>query len=391
MLYLFVFKIQFNLCKMLPLQSKVTFVVSFGENNKFIYEEMKRQGITDDVVFLCKGSCKKDFEARGSHVIDFETLNLLDMWRGIYHLATSRTVFVDNYYGFLSVTDFKEDVQCIQIWHAAGAIKKFGLEDAAASGRSKKAQERFLRVYKKFDKIVVGSDALANVFMKAFNISAGNVVKTGIPRTDLFFDKNAAREIAAGLAINSKIMKEKKVILYAPTFRDTELSAFNLKLDLDLMQKELGEDYVLFLKVHPAVKTKLNYEQEFPGFVYDYSDYGNINELLLITDILITDYSSIPYEFALLNRPMIFFPYDLEDYKKERGLWDDYESLVPGPVVYTTGDIVDKIKKQAFDLSQIEAFSGKWNQYSKGHSSENLVGLLFKDHISIEEQQSRAL
>lgn len=382
MLYLYFFKIQFNICKTFPLRSKVTFVVSFGGNSKFIYEEMLRQGINDDVVFLCKGSCKSEFEAfKGNKVIDFESVNLIDMFRGIYHLATSKKVIVDNYYGFLSVTAFRENVECIQVWHAAGAIKKFGMADASFGKRSQRAQERFLRVYEKFDKVIVGSDALANIFMKAFNLSAGNVVKTGIPRTDLFFDKNVTGKIAAGLTSEDKDIQGKKVILYAPTFRDDELSEFNLKLDIDLMQKELGNDYVLFLKLHPAIKGQTNFEQEYPGFVYDYSNYSNINGLLLITDILITDYSSIPYEFALLNKPMIFFPYDLEEYQKQRGLWDDYESLVPGPVVYTTGDIVDKIKQESFNLAQIEIFSSKWNQYSKGHSSENLVGFLFGDEM----------
>ncbi len=93
--------------------------------------------------------------------------------------------------------------------------------------------------------------------------------------------------------------------------------------------------------------------------------YPNINDLFLVTDILITDYSSIPYEFCLLKKPMVFYPYDLEEYKKQRGIIGEYDSLVPGPVVYSTKELVSIINNNEFDLSKVEEFSLKWNQYSK--------------------------
>src|SRR5699024_10134934 len=113
------------------------------------------------------------------------------------------------------------------------------------------------------------------------------------------------------------IFKEKKVILYAPTYRDNELDMKSVQLDLKKMYKSLKYDYVLILKLHPAVNG--TFENKYPGFVYNLSSYPNINHLLVISDLLVTDYSSIPVEFSLLNKPMIFYAYDLDDYAASTG------------------------------------------------------------------------
>jgi CDP-glycerol glycerophosphotransferase (TagB/SpsB family) len=380
-LYLILFKIQFNFFKLLPIKEKVTFVGSYGQNSIDVYKEMARQQIKYDVVFLCKPGSDITKDQYGNvKVLAFETINIVDMIRSIFHLATSKYVIVDNYFGFLAVTNFKEEVQCIQLWHAVGAVKQFGLKDKSVPFRTKKTQQRFTRVYEKFHKVVVGSDAMANVFQEAFNIPMGSFLRTGIPRTDLFFDKLKQNEVINNLLIKNPNWSEKKVILYAPTFRDNQLDHFQLKMDFELMQRALGDEYILLLKLHPALRNHTNYKNLFSDFVYDCSSYRNVNELLLITDVLITDYSSIPYEYALLNRPMIFFAYDLEEYQEQRGLWEDYKDSVPGPITNNTQNIVDIIKEDNFDLEQIRRFSRKWNQYSRGDSSRNLVEYLVGQH-----------
>ena len=249
--------------------------------------------------------------------------------------------------------------------------------DQSVRKRSKRAQKRFSRVYNRFEKVIVGSDEMANVFTEAFHLPSDAIIRTGVPRTDLFFDKKEQEKKKQYLLSRYTELNNKKVILYAPTFRDNELDQFQLKLDIDLMYQELGKDYVLLVKLHPAIINKTYYNEQYPGFVYDFSDYKNVNELLLITDFLITDYSSIPFEFALLERPMIFYPYDLESYEKERGIWKEYEQLVPGPIVFTTKDIITLIKEDQFDLQAINDFSKKWNKYSNGHASENFVKFVF--------------
>src|SRR5699024_2135915 len=127
------------------------------------------------------------------------------------------------------------------------------------------------------------------------------------------------------------LIHQKNVILYAPTFRDDLLHSADIAVDIDQLYRELRDEYVLLLRLHPAVRG--TFVNQYPDFVLDVSGYPDIHSLLIVTDLLITDYSSIPFEFSILGKPMIFFAYDLEYYAATRGFWEDYESLVPGPIV----------------------------------------------------------
>ncbi|GGE56661.1 hypothetical protein GCM10011391_39470 [Pullulanibacillus camelliae] len=389
-LYLLIFKCIFNFFKLFKLQDKVTFVVSFPQNSLPIYKELNKQHLSTDVFFLSKASCAEVLQSEiEKPVVLFETMNLVDMMRSIYHLATSKYVFIDNYFGFLAAIQFKPEVECIQLWHAAGAIKTFAFKDKSIQQRSSRAQKRFERVYNKFDKVVVGSEAMANIFMEAFHLPAEKMVRTGIPRTDFFYDVSMKQTVIKAFYQDYPELRNKKIILYAPTYRDQELEHFCLRLDIENMYEELSKDYALILKLHPAVKVSDAIDARFKGFAYDFSSYLDVNELLMITDILISDYSSIPYEFALFNKPMIFFPYDLEEYTRTRGLWGSYEDLVPGPVVFDTESIVKLIKQDAFDYNKIQEFSRKWNMYSRGNASRNLVTALFREEEAKGVQEAQ--
>ncbi|QFK72891.1 CDP-glycerol glycerophosphotransferase family protein [Pradoshia sp. D12] len=389
-LYLLIFKIVFNIFNLFPLKNKVAFVVSFGDNTQYVYEEMRRKHIAFDVVFLCKGTSYKRFQQYEDATIALiENKNPIDFIQSIFHLATSSYVFVDNYYGFLAATDFRPEVECVQLWHASGAIKKFGLEDASVQNRSDQAVKRFMDVYKRFNQVVVGSDIMSTYFMNAFNLKGENILRTGIPRTDFFYNQTEKERVFNQLTKENRLLWEKKVILYAPTYRDNELNEFQLELDLKKLYDELHDDYVVMLRLHPAIKNIPDYTKIYPDFVLNYSkpEY-DINELLVVADVLITDYSSISFEFSLLKKPMIFFAYDLVEYTKDRGLWEQYEKMVPGPVVNNTEAIIDLIKENSFDMDMIEEYANKWNKYSKGHSSENLISYLFDEKTILSKQRA---
>ncbi|HDR7793068.1 TPA: CDP-glycerol glycerophosphotransferase family protein [Bacillus luti] len=378
-IYLLIFKILFNICKVFPLKRKVTFIISYGENLFHVQEEMVKQQVQDEVIVLYKSTCKYDLDQYSGKKYRFESLSIRDTILSIYHLATSKHVLLDNYFGCLSAVHFKKEVQCTQLWHAAGAIKKFGVEMSSVKMRTKKAQIRFLKVYNKFNKIVVGSDLLADIYKQAFQLSEESIVRTGIPRTDLFFQLDRQKEVIINLTNQNKMIGKKKVILYAPTFREQGLMDAHIELDIENLYKNLHDEYILLLRLHPAVREKVEIPERYQRFAYDYSSHPNINEILLITDILITDYSSIPFEFSLLRRPMIFYPYDLEMYAKERDFWFEYESIVPGYIAKNENDIIRYIRKEDFDLEQVDIFAKHWNQYSNGDASKQLVNLLFSE------------
>jgi teichoic acid glycerol-phosphate primase len=373
--YLLAFKLFFNIFKISPQKNKITLVVSFEENALFLYREMVRKKVSFDIIFLCKPSIAAEFQKNFNDtiIVPFETDNLIYWFKSLYHLATSKVIIIDNYFAFLSAIKFKRNVECIQLWHAAGALKTFGLKDRSILDRSKKANIRFRKVYEKFDKVVVGSEEMAKIFRASFDLPPENILPTGVPRTDFFYDKEVHKSIKLDFEKKYPSFKGKKLILYAPTFRDTQLENYKIHLDIKKMYQILRMDYILLIKLHPAVKTKHNYHKLYPDFVYDFSFYRGINELLVNVDYLITDYSSIPFEFALLRKPMIFFPYDLEYYQKERGIIQDFVQEVPGPVVFETEDIIKLIINNQFDLDEICEFSNRWNEYSNGISSKELL------------------
>src|SRR4051812_38985280 len=255
--YLLTFKCLFAIFSLVPLRNKTTFVVSFGDNSQYVYEEIRRQHIPTDVVFLCEQKAFHKFKnVQQATAILFEARHVINWLKAVFHLATSRHIFIDNYFGFLAAVSFKKEVKCIQLWHASGAMKKFGLEDESIKSRTTRAKERFLQVYSKFDYVIVGSDVMAEIFMKSFNLKKVNILPTGVPRMDFFYDEEAKQKAVATLIHKHPDLKDKKIILYAPTYRDNELEHFNLVLEVEKMRQELGPEYKLILRLHPAIVSK---------------------------------------------------------------------------------------------------------------------------------------
>ena len=375
-IYLIIFKCIFDLCKRAKMQYKTTFVASFGGNIQDIMQALRKEHPEHPFVVLKTNNCMVNFELPQKNILYFESKNIIHFVRSIYHLATSSHIIVDNYYGFLAVTDFKDDATCIQVWHAAGAIKQFGLEDLSNVNRTSKAMDRFKAVYHRFDQVIVGSDEMIDIYKRSFELPQERYVKTGIPRTDFFYNVTEKQNAISTLKKEFPIINDKKVILYAPTYRDNELSKAHIQLDIKKLYDAFKYEYVILLRLHPAVSG--NFENKYHGFIYNVSGYHSINELLTITDILITDYSSIPFEYSILNRPMIFYAYDLEEYAKERGLWKDYIDRVPGPVVQTMDELVRVLKNKDFQLEKVQPFAMSWNQYSNGNSTKNFIDYFYK-------------
>jgi teichoic acid glycerol-phosphate primase len=380
-LYLFVFRVIFNLCKLFPEEKKTVGVASFGDNMMYTARALKQLD-SQKIIVLKDERCKYEFDSTIDQTFDFKVKKPFDFIISIYHLATASTVLIDNYQGFLAVTKFKPSVRCIQLWHAAGSLKKFGLEDPTNEARTPKAMKRFKQVYSRFHYTIVGSENMVKTFQSSFGLRDDRFIRTGIPRSDILFNKQVKHDIYAELIEKYPMIKGKKIILYAPTFRHEQLENYQLDLDLKQLYRDLSDDYVLFVKLHPAVSNLVNYEQ-YEGFVYDVSYFTETNALLLVTDILISDYSSIPFEYALLEKPMIFFAYDMEHYKITNGLIHDYENQMPGPVVFTTFEIIRTIKEDDFDLGSVRAFSDEWNEYSSGNSSMNLARFI----AGVEEEE----
>lgn len=378
-LYLALFRIIFNLFKLFPLREKTVFLSSFGDNAFYIAKELARTK-THPLIFLNQKRCKIDFSeipVQNKKIYSFESTNLSHFIKSIYHLATSKYIFIDNYMGFLAAIEFRQEVKCVQLWHAAGAIKKFGWSEPETHERSERAKKRFQRVYNRFQFIPVASQQMADIFSEAFHLDAGHFLYTGVPQTDFYFDEEAKSRSLQNVQKAYPVIKGRKVVLYAPTFRKGALHQMDLQLDMKKFLETLDDRYVLLIRLHPSVQEAV--------FVFDHprvllvSDYPHINELLVASDILITDYSSIPFEYSLLNKKMIFFTYDLESYGMQQGLWSESSLYFPGPMAKSTQEVLESILASETDYEKIEQFRFHWNTFSTGQSTKNLISTIYRE------------
>ena len=168
--------------------------------------------------------------------------------------------------------------------------------------------------------------------------------------------------------------KDKKVILYAPTWRLR--NKFDLMIDLDSFKKSLSDEYILILRLHHFSASGWKQPPE-DDFIYDLTNYDSIEELFLVSDILVTDYSSVMFDYAILDRPVFLFTYDMEEYRdKLRGMYFDIEELAPGPIVYTSKELeeaiinIDKTEKETKVLR--ERFQREFVPFERANSSERI-------------------
>lgn len=226
-------------------------------------------------------------------------------------------------------------------------------------------------------------------FISSFNMKELNiediVIETGYPRNDFLF--NYTEEEAADIRRSLNIPEGKKVILYAPTFRDNEHDGtgytYDVHIDFDRLQKEIGDEYVILFRAHYFVANSFNFEK-YKGFIIDASRLDDITPLYVVSDMLITDYSSVFFDFANLRRPMLFYMYDLDDYAEGiRGFYFDIDEI-PGPKLRTEDELISQIKalghgedygKQWFDEygETFNSFVEKFTYLEDGHASERVV------------------
>lgn len=278
----------------------------------------------------------------------------------LFEINASKLVILD--YNNYVVSNFKRsNVKVLQLWHASGAIKKFGNDtsrDYAISG---------------YDYVITNCDYFVKPFASAFGVSEENIKVTGIPKTDRLFKKRMIKNDQKWMYKNYPQLKGKKIVLYAPTFRGKLMHDLeNSGIDLGKIQRELGEDYVILYKMHPLLENKITGESENVICC----NGKTIRKLFSVSDYLVSDYSAIIIDFSVYQKPMIFYTPDLEEYRQEVGFYVDYENEMPGPICRKEEDIIEAIKENQFDLKKIEVFRDKFFKYQDGNSCERVVNLI---------------
>jgi len=204
----------------------------------------------------------------------------------------------------------------------------------------------FVKEANRWDALVSPNDYSTRIFRSAFGYN-NQILKVGYPRNDELI--NSSKDDVRELKIKLGIPLDKKVVMYAPTYRDNQFAAkgkytFELPFSLSDFKKKFGEDTVLILRMHYLISNALDIS-DYQDFVYDYSSYPNISDLYLVSDMLITDYSSVFFDYAYLKRPILFYPYDYHLYKDElRGFYLDYERELPGQIAQNESELLEGIQ-----------------------------------------------
>ena len=346
----------FSIFKVFPLkENKISFIIDSNQSFK---------GNLDYI--------KKEFERQGNFEFNFFYKDKIS-FNSFKNLATSKYVFLNDNFFPMAFMSFKNQAKVVQLWHAPGASKKFG-----GSVASPDELEMLSKISDNTDYLITSSKRIEDYYAEAFQIDKSKIKALGLPRLDYYFENHDLNKIKSEFCKRYGCDSNKKIILYAPTFRD-ERKYNNIfdYLDLKSFNEILGEEYVLALRLHPKIRDFYDGNIESSEDYVDCSDYESEQELMMISDVLITDYSSIMIEFAILNKPILFFVYDLENYlATERGFYYDFKTTVPGKLVYTSEELTDAIKNKDFDKDRLSSFTKTQFDEIDGQSSKRVVDFL---------------
>lgn len=375
LIFFIIYKVIYKFFWIFPVKkNRVLFSSYFGRNYsdspRFIYEELIKH--RDDLEIIWVQNRKNpDLEERGVKIIGANT------WEYLYYSATS-AYWIDNCHGYHLREPRKETIY-LQTWHGT-PLKKIAQDiegdQYAVSRKSWELESSY------WDYLISPSTMLNKLFAKAFKVSEKIMINAMYPRNEFLIKadrEKIKKKVIETLGVDSK----KKNILYAPTFRLGETEIYKINFNCEKLMRELGDEYNFLVRVHPNVKV-VSPEIFENSYVIDASKYDDIQELYAVTDILITDYSSVFFDFAILKKPMIFYPYDFEKYRDDdRGFYFPYEETVPGPICDSEERVIEEIKDVKRDpekfTKHLDQFNKKFNDTEFQGSSEKIlktIGLL---------------
>ena len=341
---------------------------NYSDSPKYIYEYIAQNHPEYECVWAINDGAKIPYGAKTVKRFSFQYA---------YYLAVSKYL-VFNVRPPLWYRKREEQV-FLETWHGT-PLKRLVFDQEEVTSASPKYKQQFYRQRKDWDFLVSANPFSTKTFRSCF-LYEGEMLEYGYPRNDILYWPNKD-EIAQQLKEKLGIPKDKKTILYAPTWRDDQHYGsgqykFELALDLKLMKERLQDDYVVLLRTHHYISDHIDVSG-LGDFVINLSSYDDISEIYLISDICITDYSSVLFDYANLKRPILFYTYDFDKYKNQlRGFYIDMNTEVPGPLLYTSEQVVQAIE----DIDEItEEYKERYDQfydrfccYDDGHASEHVA------------------
>lgn len=292
-------------------------------------------------------------------------------------LAQNGIVLLDDHTPWIYPLTFPKTTKVVQVWHSTGAFKRMGFARMGRRGSTK----RHSLTHRNYTHVIVSSRSVVPAFCEAFGLGEDKIYPLGVPRTDLFFDAHTIDTITNDFYKEYPQLQGKKLVLFAPTFRgDTRGDAHypHSWFDPAALVDALPDDYVLGLKLHPFITQKMPIPAGYEHRIFDFSDQREINPLLFVTHTLITDYSSVIFEYAFLNKPIIFYLPDLYEYDRDRSFFYDFETYVYGAKCQQKEDLPSAIMQPQAQLSEREAFMERFLGSCDGQSTKRFVDCILR-------------
>lgn len=371
----------YQLCnKLLPINEKAIIFQSFHGKSyscspKALYEEMLAEGRNIKAVWVLNNLKQ---ELPGNPVL-VRPRSL----KYYYYMAISK-YFINNG-NFPDFYEKREEAVHLQTWHGT-PLKKLGFDiDPNSPSYAENTSPALLKRNERWDYLIGPNEYTSTILKRAFKFEK-HMLDVGYPRNDIFYKANIEGK-AEEIKKKINIPTDKKVILYAPTWRDYDFhngnqhKPYEFKFDLKKFREKFGDEYVLLLRLHYRDATRIKVEG-FEGFVYNVSSYDDIQELYLISDLLITDYSSVMFDYSNLSRPIIFFTYDLARYGSQvRGFYFDFQKEAPGPIVLNEAQLfhaIENMDKVQMKYSQrYKNFRDKFCHWEDGRASKRTIDTVF--------------
>ena len=365
----------------------------YSDSPRAIYEAMLKDNRFKDYMFVWTFNDPEEYQSLEN---DSNTKLVKRLSEEETNVIKTAGYWITNYRMF----DFyipKKDQVYVQCWHGT-PLKKLGFDlqnSANAMNSDEEIYEKYTRDTERFKYFLSPSSWATSKFISAWNMSIYGkencVIEEGYPRNDRLFtaSDNEVEQIKHDLGLNK--IGNKKIILYAPTWRDNQYKkglgyTYTTKVDFDILQKELGNDFIILFRAHYLVANEFDFKK-YEGFIYDVSEYSDINDLYLISDMLITDYSSVFFDYANLKRPIVYYMYDFEEYRDElRGFYLSLDEL-PGPIVKTIEDLITQVKflSHSFNFDEkYMAFNKKFNYLDDGKASDRVIERIFFNEESFD-------
>ncbi|QQD84035.1 CDP-glycerol glycerophosphotransferase family protein [Bacillus siamensis] len=367
-----------QVCESNPINKRMIFFESFlgksySGNPKYIYEKLLEMDYSNQFIFIWSYS--------GNSIIPGNPIVVERESEEYFKYLAESKYWVNNI--IFPVHRKREGNIYLQTWHGT-PLKKLGY-DIEVDGPEKLARENFYLESRNWDYLISANRYSSNIFRRAFKFKK-RVLELGYPANDIFF-RNDISELRDNFKEKIGIPKNKKVILYAPTWRDNESSAswqhsFEIKINLNDFMERLSDEYILLLRMHHLISDSIVISNEYKEHIFNVSSYDDIQELYVISDILITDYSSVFFEFANTKKPILFFAYDYNLYKEEiRGFYLDMKNDLPGPILESSEELLNSIK----NIKQVESeYKNSYDQFIKkyceiedGNSARKIIKEVF--------------